>query len=297
MRCDNLDAICLANTLIAWHPLIMAPDLRPFGTAAPSSNQAKAIGFARGFDPGPFSKLAASIAKRLLWPSLSGPLDVTTWGIAMRLDPRRNITEKRLLLSPSRFELEEREILQARLKAGDNFVDVGANIGAYTMWVAKIIGPTGRGIAIEPQPTVLARLKANIALNPDFNVQVFPCGAGPAVSEMQLSIGSSNEGGASIATGEGGSASVTVGVRPLLDMVLEAGFERIDALKIDIEGFEDQALMPFFSAAPSALWPKLLILERSEKDWTGDLLGTLRQCGYHDVATSKRNYVLELRAA
>jgi FkbM family methyltransferase len=270
----------------------MSVDTPPFGTFAPTQRQQNAIGFARGFDPGPLSKLAASIAKRLMWPSLSGPLDVATWGIRMRLDPRRNITEKRLLLSPSRFELEERVILQGRLKAGDQFVDVGANVGAYTLWVASIIGPSGKGIAIEPQPTVLARLRANVALNPDFNVQIFPCGAGPKAATLALSIGSSNEGGASLATREGGGDRVEVAVRPLLDMVLEAGLSRIDALKIDIEGFEDQALMPFFEAAPETLWPKLLILERSEKDWTGDLLGTLVRAGYRDLATSKRNYVM-----
>jgi FkbM family methyltransferase len=271
----------------------MDVDLAPFNTYRPNPSQARAIDFARRFDPGPLSKLAASIAKRLVWPSLSGPLDVTTWGIKMRLDPRRNVTEKRLLLSPSRFELEERQLLQKRLGKGDTFVDVGANVGAYSLWVAAIIGPDGRGLAIEPQPTVLARLRANIALNDGFNVQVFPCGAGPSDGTMQLSIGSTNEGGASLATALGGDNSVEVAVRPLLSMVLEAGLERIDALKIDIEGFEDQALIPFFKSASEGLWPKLLIIERSEKDWAEDLLGTLKSCGYTDVFASKRNYVME----
>ena len=212
----------------------------------------------------------------------------------MRVDPRRNITEKRLLLSPSRFELEERAILQRCLKAGDSFVDVGANIGAYTLWVATLIGPTGKGIAVEPQPSVLARLRANLALNPDFNVQVFPCGAGPVEAVMHLSIGSTNEGGASLATAGGGGHQIEVAIRPLLDMINEAGLTRIDALKIDIEGFEDQALMPFFRAAPRNLWPKLLILERSDRDWKDDLMGTLKACGYQNRHVSKRNYVMDL---
>jgi FkbM family methyltransferase len=271
-------------------------DLTPsFGTFGPTQGQSRIIGFARGFDPGPLSKLAASIAKRLLFPSLSGPLDVMTWGIFMRLDPRRNVTEKRLLFSPSRFELEERLILKERLKAGDHFVDVGANVGAYSLWVAAIIGPTGSGMAVEPQPSVLARLRANVALNPNFNIRIFPCGAGPNNDVMRLSIGSDNEGGASLATISGGVQSVEVAVRPLLDMILEAGVLRIDALKIDIEGFEDRALMPFFETANPILWPKLLILERSEKDWKSDLLGMLKRLGYQDLASSKRNYVMTLK--
>jgi FkbM family methyltransferase len=199
-----------------------------------------------------------------------------------------------LLLSPSRFELEERHILAATLKAGDTFVDVGANIGAYTLWVARIIGPHGKGIAIEPQPSVLARLRANIALNPAFNVMVFACGAGPGQSRMTLSIGSTNEGGASLATTQGGGERVDVAIRPLLDMVSEAKLVRIDALKIDIEGFEDQALMPFFANAPKSLWPKLLILERSDKDWRDDLMTCLKAKGYVSRHVSKRNYVMDL---
>jgi FkbM family methyltransferase len=272
----------------------MVEPFAPFGAHAPSSSQARAIAFSRAFDPSAFSKLASSLVKRLIWPSLRGPLDVVTWGIPMRLDPRRNITEKRLLLSPSRFELEERDILAARLKAGDIFVDVGANIGAYSLWVAKIIGATGHVIAIEPQPSVLARLRANCALNPDLNIQIFPCGAGPSVAVMTLSTGSSNEGGASLASAQGGVDEIEVTIRPLLDMVTEAGLQKIDALKIDIEGFEDQALMPFFAAAPEALWPKLLILERSEKDWAGDLMGVLKGNGYEICHLFKRNYVMEL---
>jgi FkbM family methyltransferase len=272
----------------------MAEQTPFFGAYGPTQGQSRIIDFARGFDPGPLIKLAASLAKRLLWPSLRGPLDVMTWGIQMRLDPRRNVTEKRLLLSPSRFELEERLILRDRLKPGDVFVDVGANIGAYSLWVGALIGESGRGIAVEPQPTVLARLRANVALNPTFNIQIFPCGAGPSVGSFQLSIGSTNEGGASLATQGGGEQSVEVCVRPLLDIVREADVSRIDALKIDIEGFEDQALLPFFEKADRRLWPKLLILERSEKDWKSDLLGVLKQAGYRDLAASKRNYVMTL---
>jgi FkbM family methyltransferase len=272
----------------------MVEHIAPFGTHAPTSSQAGAIAFSRAFDPGAFSKLAASLMKRLIWPSLKGPLDVVTWDIFMRLDPRRNITEKRLILSPSRFELAERQILAARLKADDVFVDVGANIGAYSLWVAKIIGPRGQVIAIEPQPSVLSRLRANCALNPDFNIQIFPFGAGPSPSVMRLSTGSSNEGGASLAHAQGGADGIEVAIRPLLDMVVEAGLDRIDALKIDIEGFEDQALLPFFAAAPKALWPKLLVLERSEKDWTGDLMSVLKGNGYETCHISKRNYVMEL---
>lgn len=272
----------------------MLNEVSPFGTFSPSAFQSRIIALARGFDPGPLSKFAASIGKRLIFPGLDGPLDLMTWGIKTRIDPRRNVTEKRLMFSPSRFELEERELLQRELKGGDVFVDVGANVGAYSLWVGPIIGPNGRIVAIEPQPSVLARLRANFALNPDFNAQIFPCGAGDSNGVMTLSVGSDNEGGASLATVGGGTDQVEVAVRPLLNMVEEARLERIDALKIDIEGYEDRALLPFFAEASKSVWPRLLIVERSDKDWASDLMGALTKSGYRQTLTTKRNYVMQL---
>lgn len=277
--------------------MAMSHEVPPFGAYSPTPSQASLIRWSRSFDPGPFSKLAASIGKRLLFPSLRGPLDIETWGLKTRIDPRKNVTEKRLMFSPSRFELEERELLAQRLKEGDVFVDVGANVGAYSLWASQFIGQSGRIVAIEPQPTVLGRLRANLALNPHLSAQVFACGAGPEQGLMYLSIGSSNEGGASLATISGGKDEIEVVVRPLLSIVQEAGLERIDALKIDIEGFEDRALIPFYTEAPIALRPRLLIVERSEKDWTQDLMAVLREVGYRTLFATKRNYVLELDVA
>jgi len=92
----------------------------------------------------------------------------------------------------------------------------------------------------------------------------------------------------------GGTDQVEVAVRPLISMIEEARLERIDALKIDIEGYEDRALLPFFDQAPKGLWPRLLILERSEKDWASDLMGKLKDYGYRQAFSTKRNYVLQL---
>jgi hypothetical protein len=74
----------------------------------------------------------------------------------------------------------------------------------------------------------------------------------------------------------------------------EARLERIDALKIDIEGYEDRALLPFFAEASKSLWPRLLILERSERDWATDLMGALTKSGYRQTLTTQRNYVMQL---
>jgi len=63
------------------------------------------------------------------------------------------------------FEWAERQFIRQFLKPGDTFVDVGANIGLFTLIAAKTVGPKGRVIAFEPTPQVYRRLNFNIQLN------------------------------------------------------------------------------------------------------------------------------------
>ena len=56
-------------------------------------------------------------------------------------------------------------LVRQHLQPGDVFVDVGANIGYYSLLAAQLVGPTGKVISFEPSPTVRAQLEANIARN------------------------------------------------------------------------------------------------------------------------------------
>src|SRR3984885_5817242 len=59
-----------------------------------------------------------------------------------------------------------------------NFIDVGANIGYFTCLMAKLAGPAGRVLAIEPEPQNLTLLRQSIAINHLANVEVHPCALG-----------------------------------------------------------------------------------------------------------------------
>jgi len=74
----------------------------------------------------------------------------------------------------------------------------------------------------------------------------------------------------------------------------ELGIERIDALKIDIEGAEDEALCPFLAGAPTSLLPWRVVVENSDGLWTRDLRGTLTGRGYRELFRTRLNTVLEL---
>lgn len=266
----------------------------PFGAFSPTPLQARALGLSRALDGGPFAKLGASVARRLVLPTLDGPLDVETWGLKTRLDPRRNVAEKRMLFSPLRFDAREREALAAHLRQGDSFVDVGANVGAYSLWAGRCVGPTGHVLAMEPQPAVLARLRAHAELNPSLPLTIMPVAAGAREETLRLSLNPGNEGEASLALP--GATGIDVPVRPLLSLVRAAGLQRVDALKIDVEGYEESVLLPFFSDAPKSLWPTLMVLERGEEDWKGDLIGALTDFGYRVRLTTRMNHVLEASA-
>jgi hypothetical protein len=75
----------------------------------------------------------------------------------MRLYPDGNVCEKRVLFTPQYFDPLEREMLAGRLREGFRFIDIGANIGAYSLFVAAKAGPSARILAVEPQPEVFAR--------------------------------------------------------------------------------------------------------------------------------------------
>jgi hypothetical protein len=80
----------------------------------------------------------------------------------------------------------------------------------------------------------------------------------------------------------------------LLDILTEDGTSRLDAMKIDIEGFESEVLASFFSTAPVTLWPKLVIGEVVGGD--GALKNLLSRYGYTLSCVTRINGVFVLKS-
>ena len=85
-------------------------------------------------------------------------VDVERWGLRLRLHPRHNGCEKGLLFTPRLYEAPERAALAARIeavRAGGRpfvFVDIGANVGLFSFFVASLAGSDATILAIEPDP-------------------------------------------------------------------------------------------------------------------------------------------------
>jgi FkbM family methyltransferase len=268
-----------------------------FGFHAPNSLVRTLINICQSQPVTPIGRRTALWLRRLAM-LIHGPVfDVAVKGIHLRLYPGDNVGERKFLFMPQFFDPEEMTLLATRLPRNGTFVDIGANVGLYTLNAARTLGPGGRIMAFEPGPEASRRLRKNLSLNmTDATITHIDCAVGATEGVMGLNLDSSNLGGSSLVHQHGGEAT-PVKVRPLLNVLDEAGIRSIDLLKIDIEGAEDQALIPFFDQAPESLYPKVMIVERSESAWKQDLLTRLEQAGYRRFGNSKMNWLLEKSSA
>src|SRR5215510_9236316 len=133
----------------------------PFGCYEPTTLQSYLIAIGRRLPRNWAGRRIASLIRSFLKRYSGRPIDVIRLGSRMRLYPRSNSSEKRLMATPQFFDAVEMALLKKELTAEFVFLDVGANAGAYTLFVANRVGRNGRIIAVEPHPTALARLQCN----------------------------------------------------------------------------------------------------------------------------------------
>ncbi|SFJ29856.1 methyltransferase, FkbM family [Bosea sp. OK403] len=274
-------------------------EAKPFGAFAPRGVLSRIISWTRAAPDSFLGRKTAYALRRLGLRSLAGaPVDIESLGAKMRLYPDGNVCEKRVLFTPQYFDQRERDLLAGRIREGFRFIDIGANIGAYSLFVAAKAGPSARILAVEPQPDVFARLAFNIAQNPFGTVKAIACALADKPGELTLFLDPANKGESSVrilrsSTG----ATVKVPATTLLALLQSEGYERLDAVKLDVEGAEDLILEPFLRDAPEALWPSFIIIEDSRERWQMDLVGLLTQRGYRVLAQTRLNLVFERATA
>jgi len=99
-----------------------------------------------------------------------------------------------------------------------------------------------------------------------------------------------NLGASHIVTGTAGAEAIKVPALRLQRILDEAGVTSVDALKIDIEGFEDRALIPFFKQAPQTLWPRAVVIEHLSRDeWQQDCIAGMVSRGYREAGRTRSN--------
>jgi FkbM family methyltransferase len=144
------------------------------------------------------------------------------------------------------YEPEIRNIFRTVLAPGGIAIDVGANVGWHTLLMASLVGVGGRVLAIEPNPAMQQRLRDHLCLNRLRQVEVVPCIAADQEEVMAFyapALNDKNSGnGHVIERAAEDTGTIRVAARRLDAIVSAARCERLDLIKIDVEGFEWRVL-------------------------------------------------------
>ena len=154
----------------------------------------------------------------------------------MRLYPAQYIDER--FYVDGIYEQRFLDFLRRRINSGGVMLDVGANIGNHALYLADIFDEVH---CFEPSPKVADRLEENVGLNHARNIQIHRLGLGSSVGTVPFST-DENLALGKFLHGESKGAEllpVTTGDKWIAD----AGLQRFDYIKIDVEGFEDEVLL------------------------------------------------------
>jgi FkbM family methyltransferase len=191
------------------------------------------------------------------------------------------------------FEPETVEVFKALLEPGMTVLDVGANIGQYTLIAAHRVGPYGQVHAFEPTPPTATELRANVALNRFENVTINEVAVADAAGEALLFCTDPGSPGTNtiMTPSEDVCSAVKVPTLTLDQYLAEHHITQVDVMKLDIEGAELLALRGAQGLLRGEGAPFLVLeinpgtLARSGNSGD-DLLGLLQDCGYtyHPIA-------------
>ena len=227
---------------------------------------------------------AINLARRVV--GASPETVVTREGLRWRLDLREGID---LAIYLGVFERSTTRALRRLVRPGATVLDIGANIGAHTLPLAKLVGPTGRVHSFEPTAFAHKKLLANLALNPELaprvsTHQVMLTNGDAVAPELYSSwplVRSDN-----LHARHQGRLEPTTGARALRldDYLAEIGVSHVDLVKLDVDGYECDVLAGasrFLASAAPVIVMELAPYVLAERGHTlEELLGRLAGSGY-----------------
>ena len=228
----------------------------------------------------------------------SGPIDVDFRGLKFRCHVDTNGPERFIIFQKRRALSAPLKHLLDLLEPGNVFVDVGANFGLFSILGASQVGSNGLVIAIEPHPELLRRLSFNARINGMDQIKIFGSAVGDENGEARLYLAPSFDLAMSSmhCSGQVQTRSILVPVTLLSNILSQADVARIDALKIDVEGYEDRALIPFIDQAPTEQLPKFILIEvKHSNNWKTDCISELKRKGYSPYWQSDSDFLLRFQ--
>ena len=267
-------------------------DKSEFSTFKPSPIVSLIIEITRSVGDSWIAKRIIFILRRFAILLSKDCIDTELINAKIRLYTKGNICEKRALFSPQIFESYERNYIAKHAENNSVFIDIGSNVGLYSLSVSNnYVNFQGTQIhSIEPHPGLYKRLKYNASVNQNFPIKTHNLAIMDRDGEFYLDSNSDNLGQSTI--NEEGQFKVTG--KTLKNFISSQNIHRIDSLKIDVEGNEEKALIPFMNEKNRKIFPKIIIIENNSSSWKTDLMHHLTNLGYSVHKKTRMNYILNL---
>jgi FkbM family methyltransferase len=224
------------------------------------------------------SSMAAWLRRLSLLPLTKGQvmvaLSAPLTGYRMKLDMRSG--HRRYALGT--YEPEVCALIQSYLSGGETVLDIGANIGYFTLLMAHRAGPAGRVIAFEPVPSVYDRLCENLELNDLHHVQAERKAVADREGQSQMQL--EDDAPLSFTARLAESGDLAVQTMSIDSYVETNGLDRLDFVKIDVEGAED-AVIRGMNRTLGSLRPAVLVEIHAKDGSESETLKRLKENGYH----------------
>ncbi|HWD78266.1 MAG TPA: FkbM family methyltransferase [Kribbella sp.] len=257
--------------------------------AAAARRVARVVGWFEGLSDAGVHRVALRVSPRLadrnpglmkVSPRWATTVEVRRQGLSWELDLRDNL--QAVLYYAGRYEPAVRRFLRRELRRGDVVLDVGANIGLHALTAAKRLRELGGGrvIAFEPAADSVAKLRAGAARN-GVQLEVVPMALGERQEHAALRADSRyDEADAGVRSLYGDGRTVQeVSVVRLDDWAREHRLDRLDLVKIDIEGAELEALAGA-ARTVKRLQPRAVLVEDKRPETRARLYAVLNELGY-----------------
>jgi FkbM family methyltransferase len=179
--------------------------------------------------------------------------------------------------------------LRRRLRPGDTFIDVGANIGCVSALASRLVGPHGVVVAIEPAPIASAALQETVAMNDLTNMRLVTAAVSDRDDELPLFVGPSYGSGLTTTVArrfllreQGRVRAATLG-----SLVTREELATTRVIKIDVEGAEDRVLAGVLASVDALAADAELVVEVMPKWWSDpqlrpiDVLRPFLERGFH----------------
>lgn len=189
-----------------------------------------------------YSKIGSKIVQRVKQNQANQWFDIN--GVKMHLDITNPQTWD--LRNNKNYEDDVKKIFLSKIKEGDIVIDVGANIGYFSLLAAKKIGSKGKIFAIEPMKQANNWLKKNLKLNDFKNVEVLEVAIGDKQGTMKMYKKSESSEMIILDPTISKTDLIMCGeinIKTIDNIISQKKIKKVNLLKIDVEGFEYEALL------------------------------------------------------